>query len=279
MLATVRHLRHGPLRGLGPLWTALGDGYRFLQRRLPWPTSVAMKVGPYGPFRFDGRFAFSGFESWGGGKNPGFEACIESCRGARCVLDVGAHIGLVSLPASRVLAAGGVVHAFEPAAGNFRLLQRHIRLNRIDNIVAIADLVGGRVDDAVAFYEQDGDYPMSSIAGPEDPARAIRTTRRQITLDTYCRANGLQPEVIKIDTEGAEIGVLEGAREVIARCRPVIFLSVHPRQLRAMGSDTGAVEALVRELGYRGETPSGQPAERFDASEYRLVPIGDASDA
>lgn len=272
MLATLRHLRHGPLKGLGPVWTVLGNGYRFLQSRSPWPSSVTMKIGPYGPFRFDARFAFSGFETWGGGKNPGFGACIESCRGASCVLDVGGHVGLIAIPASRLVAPGGRVYSFEPAAFNHRLLERHIRLNGADNIVAVADLVGGSDDEAVDFFEQGSDYPMNSIAEPEDTKRTIRTSRRQVTLDAYCEAHNLSPDLIKIDTEGAEVGVLQGARKVIERCRPTIFLSVHPRQLQTIGLDTSAVEDLVSELGYRAETPDGETVKHFGASEYRLVP-------
>ena len=72
------------------------------------PVAVSHRVGPYGPFRLDGHFAFSDFEHWGAvGHHRGFETCVEAARGARCVLDVGAHIGLVSLPASRALAPGG----------------------------------------------------------------------------------------------------------------------------------------------------------------------------
>lgn len=101
-------------------------------------------IGPFGPFHLNGRFAFSNFDQWGKGHNSAFEACVKACRNAQCVLDIGAHIGLVSLPASRMVASGGRVFAFEPAAGNLRFLHDHKTLNNLTNLEVVESLVGER---------------------------------------------------------------------------------------------------------------------------------------
>ncbi len=118
LLATLRRLRHGPLRRFDAIWLPLGRLHRWLVRVLGWSAPVKQSIGRYGPFLLDAQFAFSDFAGWGGGHNEGFAACIEACRGRRCVIDVGAHVGLVALPMASVIAAGGVVVAFEPAAAN-----------------------------------------------------------------------------------------------------------------------------------------------------------------
>ena len=63
-------------------------------------------------FQLDGYFAFSNFRYWGDGHNNCLKR-IEACRSARCFIDVETHIGLVTLPASKMLDGSGSVHAFE----------------------------------------------------------------------------------------------------------------------------------------------------------------------
>ena len=50
---------------------------------------------------------------------------------------------------------------------------------------------------------------------------------RTVALDEFCRENGITPQAVKIDVEGAEAAVLEGGAETITAARPVIFLSTH----------------------------------------------------
>ena len=271
-VATLRSLRHGPLKLFDPLWLALGRAYRALLRWHPRPGPTLQQIGPYGPFRMNPTFAFSDFAHWGDRHNRGFAACVEACRGKTCVLDVGAHIGLVSLPISGLLAPGGRLYAFEPATANHRLLAEHLALNGIDNVEVIDALVGAEDSSAVPFYEQREATGVNSVVGGGSRSGFERTRRRQVSLDSFCHARRLSPEVIKIDVEGAEMAVLEGGREVIGRCRPVIFLSVHPAHLEALGHDQAALAALIDSLGYRCRDMDGQTPGRFRLDEYRLDP-------
>ncbi|MFQ6016731.1 MAG: FkbM family methyltransferase [Kiloniellaceae bacterium] len=276
MLALIRRARHGPLRGWAPMWTILGRLYRGTLDTLNLRTTVTMRIGPYGPFKLDGRFAFSNYEAWGGGKNAGFQACVEASSGARCVLDVGAHIGLVSLPMSRAVAPGGRVYVFEPADFNRALLRRHVALNGADNIEVVGDLVGERDENEVAFYEKDADTGLNTVAVRPGQSSFFKTRKRQICLDTFCERRGLEPDVIKIDVEGAEVGVLRGAVRTLRRFRPIIFLSVHPRQLRLLGHDVAELSRLIGEFGYDCRSVSGSEVSELEGQEYLLQPRGAA---
>jgi FkbM family methyltransferase len=270
LLSSIRYLRHGPLRGLGPVWLWLGNAYRALVRGSGM--SVKQHVGGYGPFRFDAKFTFSDFSSWGHGHNDGFRRCIETCRGCRCVLDIGAHVGLVSLPAASVMAANGVVHAFEPAEANRSYLTRHIALNGFEARVIIhPELVGETDRDDVAFYELEESTGMNSVVPGAMGDDYRRTQHRQITVDTFCRQHNLAPDVIKIDVEGAEIGVLLGAKETIARVRPTIFLSVHPRQIALLGQSVEQLASLIASFDYSVENADGTPVDSFALREYVLT--------
>lgn len=232
-----------------------------------------MRIGSYGPFNLDGRFAYADYEKWGEHEhNAGFEACVEACRGKNCVLDVGGHIGLVSLPVASVLGESGRVFAFEPALANKRLLERHIELNGANNIEACDYLVGATQIASVDFYEQDTDSGLNSIAKMADDERFTKSTRAQTTLDAFCATHGLAPDVIKIDVEGAEIGVLRGAFKIIHASRPLIFLSVHPNHIRQLGGSAEDILQILDEIGYDCRDNNGRPVSVLDFSEYLLTP-------
>jgi len=269
---TLRHLRHGPLKRWDPAWTALGRLYRFMFRKLGFHRSVETRIGPYGPFRLNGLFAFSNFENWGHAHNDGFKFCIEACRGKNCVLDVGAHIGLVALPAASVVAPQGRVICFEPARINRDLLVEHMIRNGFSNITVVPCIVGDTPLAAVSFFEMDEPTGMNSIAARRDQHNYHETVCEQISLDDYCNAHGLKPDVIKIDVEGAEIGVLQGARAIIAKYHPTIFLSVHPREIVSLGGSLDALAKLVEELGYSLRDVAGRIPQQLQLREYVLRP-------
>lgn len=61
------------------------------------------------------------------------------------------------------------------------------------------------------------------------------------------------PDIIKIDVEGAEEMVLEGARGIMADHKPYVIIEVHPKQLRAFGSSVGRVISLLKSFDYEVE--------------------------
>lgn len=236
-------------------------------------------IGGYGPFRLDPYFSFSDFSKWGQGHNAGFAACIEACRGRKCVLDVGAHIGLVALPAASVLDPSGTLVAFEPSGANRAMLERNVALNGLSDRVRVAPLLVGASErnDAI-IYELDEPSGMNSVAGGVQK-EARRTVVAQTTLDSFCARHALAPEVVKIDVEGAELDVLAGAREVMARYRPSIFLSVHPRQIATLGRTMDQLMELIASAGYDCREIDGAPVTSFALKEYRLTPRQDVARA
>ncbi len=171
---------------------------------------VEVDIGGTGNIRLDHQFAFAGFENWGRAHNCGFAKCIELCRGKNIFFDIGAHIGLYSLPVSRVLKQGGMIYAFEPAERNCDLFVKHLEYNDIGNVRLIPSLVGETTEDRASFYEDKDVDGMNSVVLPKNPHLYTRTEKKQISLDDFCRENNVVPEVIKIDVEGAELNVLKG---------------------------------------------------------------------
>lgn len=271
MEEVLTRIRHGPLEGQEWLWQPLRRIRRSLEAVLPG-SPVRKRIGGFGPFLLDRRFAYSDFARWGAGHNRAFRACIEAAQGRSCVIDVGAHIGLVTLPLSRAVAPGGTVWAFEPAERNRGYLDRHLVLNGIRNVRVVPWLLGPADAEDVEFHESEEDSGKNSIVAIRE--RGFRTTRkRQVTLDTFCREHGVRPQVIKIDTEGAEFGILQGARATLRVCRPQIFLSVHPRHLEANGQSAAQLHVLLGELGYEVRDVEGNAVAVLRKDEYCVLPV------
>ncbi len=270
-LDLIRRLRHGPLKLLSPLWVVMGGLFR--KAVAGSGLTVRQRIGPYGPFRLDVKFAFSDFAHWGGAHNDGFRDCVEACRGKSCVLDVGGHIGLVSLPAASVMAEGGRLIAFEPSTANRALLVRHAALNGYsERVTAEGALVGAEDLDAVSFFESESASGMNSVVPGAMGADYRSVSKAQVALDSYCARHDLAPQVVKIDVEGAEVGVLSGACAMLAKHRPLIFLSVHPRQIALSGSSLATLAALIDVLGYDCRHADGSPVMAFELREYVLSP-------
>ncbi len=168
------------------------------------------------------------------------------------VFDIGAHIGIISLLAARK--ARHVV-AFEPSPETAQILRRHVAMNGAPIAVeqsVVSDSVG-----SVEFYSHGPSMGASlNIDNAEQAARLeggdqhISVVKMpSVTLDAFCRARELWPDVIKIDVEGAECKVLRGAHAVLQR-GVTILCEVHPQELARMGDSETAVRQLIADFGY-----------------------------
>lgn len=271
LITFLRYLRHGPLRFANRFWVICGKFYRKTVARIARPTR--QKIGDYGPFKLNPHFSFSNFKNWGQKHNDCFDSCIKACRGKKVVFDIGAHIGLVTMPIASVLSSEGKVYAFEPALVNRKFLQQHIILNRLeDKVVLEPFLVGDLEIEDQKFYEAEADSGMNSITPVGKGDGVYETSKKQVTLDSYCFKNKIFPEIIKIDVEGAEIAVLEGAFEILKTYKPIIFLSVHPKHIKLLGKSLDELKDILTRLNYICRQSDGTLVKNFSFKEYILTP-------
>ena len=76
---------------------------------------------------------------------------------------------------------------------------------------------------------------------------------RVTTLDREVEQLGLVPALIKIDVEGAELEVLEGAARVLETHRPRLLISLHPKRLAQVGADCDTVFGLLKAHRYQAD--------------------------
>ncbi len=164
------------------------------------------------------------------------------------IFDIGAHVGYYTLLASTLAGPSGRVFAFEPLPSNIQFLRRHLVLNQIQNVTLI--------EAAVSNESRVGRF----ISGP---STSMGMLHPEGSLDVECvTLDGLMSEgrlpvaaVIKIDVEGAELKVLEGARNMLSMAHPTLFLATHGQEQSTACGD------LLRSLDYQLETISGDPNE------------------
>jgi FkbM family methyltransferase len=144
------------------------------------------------------------------------------------VYDVGANVGIYSLLASSRTGPSGKVYAFEPLDRNVRYLRRHMTLNHVQNCVILETAVGN-TEGTRRFAEASKDFSMGHFSSGGE--MLVPST----TLDSciYGEKGLHPPSVAKIDVEGAELEVLQGASRALSEFHPKIFLEVHGTQLHS----------------------------------------------
>ena len=142
-------------------------------------------------------------------------------------LDVGANFGCFSLAlASRAK----TVFAFEPQRIIYNMLCGSIALNAFENVYAYNLAVGkqqGYIN--VPKFDYSKELNFGSIEFGDRQIEQLTQTRQNSTEHagiTMIDAFGLSPKLIKIDVEGMELDVLEGAKETIKRCKPICFVEI-----------------------------------------------------
>lgn len=183
-----------------------------------------------------------------------------------CFLDIGANQGWFGLQVAKKDPANRV-YCFEPVPPTYGYLTRNIQENRLTNIQAwnfgLMDEEGERT-----FALDPLHMGAASLGISEGPTQVTCQFR---TLDAVAAENGLAPDLIKADVEGAEIFVLKGGRETLEKYRPVLFLEMLRKHARMFGYHPNDIIALLQPLGYRCFTLADRMLRPFDTMTEETV--------
>jgi FkbM family methyltransferase len=144
------------------------------------------------------------------------------------VFDLGANVGFISMIAARLVGPAGRVVSFEPLPANVRQIRYNANLNHFNHVAVREEAMGG--EDGQAVFDVT-DFPttgrlQSNHRIHEEKRSEIQVVVRQ--LDSVIAEAGLpKPDIIKMDVEGAETGVLLGASRTIADARPLMLIELH----------------------------------------------------
>jgi FkbM family methyltransferase len=138
------------------------------------------------------------------------------------VVDIGAHIGLFSVFASRKLHAQRMISA-EPDPANFELLSRNISANHVESAILVKAAVAGESGERRIYNNQSNTgghsfYPRGASSRP------VRT----VSLTELFKSSGVSEcSLLKMDCEGAEMEVLENAPDELLSSASAISLEYH----------------------------------------------------
>jgi len=165
------------------------------------------------------------------------------------VVDVGANIGYFSLLGARLVGPEGYVLAMEPSGDNVKLIEASRRENDFGQL-RIVQAAAGR-EAGLLSYHPDHSNGLSERL-PDDSARLMATqTAACVPVDCLVPA-ARTVHLMKVDVEGAEHNVFLGARDTIARCRPVLVWEFTPQSLWGVSQVHWRDHlAWVQDLGYR----------------------------
>jgi FkbM family methyltransferase len=189
--------------------------------------------------------------------------------------DVGAHHGWMSMVAARRTGPTGKVVAFEPSPASVDFLLYHKRVNRLTQMDIVSKAVTKADAAATPFtLVGTGDAVMNSLVAIEevknDPRGSTVIQVEAVTLDSYAQQTGLIPTLIKIDTEGSELWVCEGAKHLLAEHRPALIIATHPTWLPE-GQKIEDLFALLSSYGYRVVASESLPYKGTDFGDYLFI--------
>jgi FkbM family methyltransferase len=185
---------------------------------------------------------------------------IERLKPGDLFVDVGANVGYFSLLAASRAAR---VIAFEPNPRCHAALVENARLNGFDRIDARPIGLAEAAGQAILGVAQEANSGAGTLR--ESPGQQV-----PIALDTLDAQLGAErPALIKIDVEGAELRVIEGAQATLRRSdAPPVILEVSEWGLMRLGASKDRLFQAMADLGYQAEIVS--PVRRSNSSKTAI---------
>jgi FkbM family methyltransferase len=171
-----------------------------------------------------------------------FKKCL---RPGFIALELGANIGSLTVPMAQLVGPTGKVIAFEPGFDTLKLLRKNVEQNGLGDIVEILPFAASDKHETLPImYNPNPNYPKVEL-GDNPHTKGVEPDAyiQAITVDSL---NLPRLDFAKIDVDGCEQFALEGMKDTIARCRPIIFIE------NEIIDKSEKLTATIIEHGYRG---------------------------
>lgn len=183
---------------------------------------------------------------------------LEYLRERMTVFDVGANVGELTLLFSRFVGENGSVHSFEASSTTFKRLEivcetterRNVALNHL----AVSDKNGfiklHVYDEALSSFNSEAKRPLQDYGLDFEPIGVEETLAT--TIDDYCENEKIECiDLLKIDVEGAEFQVMQGARRMLKSKRVRCLTFEFGQTTFDMNNEPAQIEAYLNEMDYK----------------------------
>lgn len=145
-------------------------------------------------------------------------------------VDLGAYQGYFTLIASKMIKTG-TIYSFEPCVGSYEILRKNIELHNLTNVKAFNMAISHRVGDTVLQWRYGAECVSRIFDIPSDNNEYHLDTIPCTCLDDYFKDETI--DCMKIDIEGAEIELFEGAKKFFDRNKQCkVILELHSSNIR-----------------------------------------------
>lgn len=175
-------------------------------------------------------------------------------KNADILFDVGGNIGVIAMILAGKMKAGSVIYSFEPAPLSFKYLKDTARVQKGKAKIIPVNLAVSNNNDKL-YFTNDGNSCTNHIS-TADEAGTISID--SITIDSFCKANNVIPQVIKIDIEGAEYWALQGMQQTLKTNNCQVLVEIHTGFLLDNNITSEMFGNLVDSIGYKAFNTSGE---------------------
>ena len=191
---------------------------------------------------------------------------VEALQEGGVFIDVGAHVGYYTLDASKRVGKSGKVVAVEPNPPTADRLRRNVSLNNASN-VSVQQVACTDTETKLHFFQAGFENTGSSSLSKNNARSNQEIEVRGARLDAIVKELDLRRiDLVKIDVEGAELQVLRGMTESLAKYRPKVIIELVEGNLKNLGASVKEVREFFRQNGYAQES-------QIDADNYLWAPI------
>lgn len=139
------------------------------------------------------------------------------------VIDIGANYGVYTLSLAKLVGPTGAVWAFEPASTTADYLAQGIATNNFTQVVLERSAVSSRTGTATLSLNDNSELNSLTPTSDSDKTETVRV----VTLDQCLHDYGWRNiTLLKIDAEGEEVNIIEGAREFFAALSPLVLYEI-----------------------------------------------------
>lgn len=162
----------------------------------------------------------------------------ENCKHDMIAIDVGAHLGLMSIILSQLVGKKGKVISFEPTPQTYSVLKQVIKMNSAEESVFPVNKAVSKENTTIDFFLSSDEGSNSNSLVPKNH-RDRKPIKISVTsIDLFVVENKISKvDFMKIDAEGSEYDVLLGAEKTIKNYRPIIILALHPPLIKNNNHD------------------------------------------
>jgi FkbM family methyltransferase len=172
------------------------------------------------------------------------------------VIDVGANIGFFTVSMAKQLSVGRKVLSVEPTPGAISLFLKNIKKNQVTDSVLLYPGVVSNNFESISINIASGNEEYSTIGEKiiHESVRDLPVEKIRVecsTIDRLVEMYNLIPGLIKIDVEGAEYLVLDGAQKTLRKFSPVVVFESSKELIKNFPYTFTDIQGIFKKMNYR----------------------------